>query len=161
VTKALLFGGALLIAQITGSPETDAKLMADALAHNLKQCSARVVVAKYKSGWQKNAWGPPADVDYDVLTTSSLLWPYQLVISYTLPISMTKNYKKKEDAEQDSKADLVIRTKYKNIYELGDKGVRISALLGQQLNGEWHERSTAFDACWDNLPSSSANEGKR
>jgi len=110
------------------------------------------MVAKYKSGWQKNTWGPPTDVDYDVLTTNSLLWPYQIVIQYTLPISMTKNYKKKEDAEQAPKSDLVVRNKYKNEYDLGDKGLRISGLLAQQLDGEWHKRFTASDACWDNLP---------
>ena len=71
---------------------------------------------------------------------------------------MTKNYKKKEDAEQAPKADLVVRNKYKNEYELGDKGVRISGLLAQQLDGEWRERFTAFDACWDNLPTTGADE---
>ena len=96
-------------------------------------------------------------MDYDVLAINSLLWPYRIVIQYTLPIGMSKDYKKREDAEQNSKADLVIRNRYKNVYEFGDKGLRISDLLSQQLNGEWRGRMTAFDACWDNLPSISAD----
>jgi len=158
MTRVLLLGCALLAGQITGSPELDAKVMAEALASKLKDCSARVIVPKYKSGWQKNTWGPPADVDYDVLATNSLLWPYQIVIQYTLPIKMTKTYKKKEDAEQETRADLIVRERYKNLYDMGDKGLRISGQLARGVSGEWGERVTAPDACWDNLPS--LNDGK-
>lgn len=95
---------------------------------------------------------------YDVLATNSLLWPYQIVIQYTLPIKMTKTYKKKEDAEQETRADLIARERYKNLYDMGDKGLRISGQLARGVSGEWGERVTAPDACWDNLPS--LNDGK-
>ena len=38
-----------------------------------------------KDGWTKTTWGPPNNLDYDVLRTNSLKWPYQIVISYTIP----------------------------------------------------------------------------
>jgi len=57
MTRVLLLGCALLAGQITGSPELDAEVMAEALASKLKDYSARVIVPKYKSGWQKEYLG--------------------------------------------------------------------------------------------------------
>ena len=151
MTRILLLGCALLTGQLTGSPQLDARLMADVLASKLRDCPTRAIVAKFKSGWSKTTWGPPTDVDYDVLPTDSLVWPYRIVIQYTLPTRVTKTYKKKDEAEGDSTADLVIRLKYKDMYELGDKGLRISSLLAQEMGGGWHERLTAPDACWDSF----------
>ena len=148
----------LFIGQITGSWNGDAKATAQALAGGLEKCAPRVVVANFgKDGWTKTTWGPPNNLDYDVLRTNSLKWPYQIVISYTIPISATKNRKNREEAEQDTKPSLVFKTSYKNVYEMGDDGsLRLSEtlLLPFSLNGSdsWKERTRLPDACWDQLP---------
>lgn len=151
---------AVLIAQVTGSWEGDAKATGQALASDIEKCPARVVVANFgKDGWGKTAWGPPINVDYDVLKTSSLRWPYQIVVSFTITIITTKNSKNKEEVEKDTKPSLVIKTLYKNNYEMGDDGsLRLSETLVQptSLNGSsaWRERPRWPDACWDRPPKS-------
>ena len=156
--RTALLLASVFIGQITGSGDTDAKTMAQALTWGLKNCSPRVVVANFgKDGWGKTTWGPPSNLDYDVLRTNSLRWPYQMVISYTIPIITTKNRKTRQEAEQDTKPSLVLKTSYKNVYEMGDDGsLRLSEtlLLPFSLNGggSWKERPRWPDACWDQLP---------
>ena len=53
-----------------------------------------------------------------------------MVISYTVPVAVTKNTKTKEQAENDSKPAPVLKNTYKNICEMGDdEGLRLSELL--------------------------------
>jgi len=156
---AILFA-TVLIAQVTGTWDGDAKAVAQALAWDMERCPARVVVANFgKDGWGKTTWGPPVNVDYDVLKTSSLRWPYQIVVTFTNPIITTKNRNNKEEVEKDTKPSLVFKALYKNTYEMGDDGsLRISETLAQptSLSGSnsWKERPQWPDACWDHLPKS-------
>ena len=145
----------MLVGQGIGSWDLDAKTTAQALVGSLEKCSPRVVVAKFKNGWTKNTWGPPTNFDYDVVKTNSIRWPYQIVISYTLPWSGTKDRKKREEAEQDTRPDLVLKNSEKNIYQMGDDGsLRLSETFVQGLDGGWTERRRWPDACWDQLPKS-------
>ena len=60
--------GQIVHAQVSGSWELDAKMTAQALA--IEKCPPRIVVAKFKHGWTKNIWGPPTNIDFDVLKTN-------------------------------------------------------------------------------------------
>jgi hypothetical protein len=115
----------LVAGQMLGSWDADAKAKAQALAWGIEKCSPRVAVANFgKDGWSKTSWGPPTNVDFDVLKTNSILWPYQIVISFTIPTSATKGHKKRDEAEQDTKPDIAA----------------------------WEDRERLADACWDHLP---------
>jgi hypothetical protein len=59
----------------------------------VEKCPVRVVIAKFKNGWTKNTWGPPTKLDYDVLKTNSIKWPYQIIISYTILWTGTEDQK--------------------------------------------------------------------
>ena len=77
--------------------------------------------SKIRQGWlDQDHLGPPTNPDYDVLRTSSLKRPYQIVILYTIPVIVTKNRKNREEAEQDTKPSLVFKLSFKNVYEMGD-----------------------------------------
>jgi hypothetical protein len=153
--KTILLMASIVAGQITGSPDWDAKATAQALVWGLEKCPPRVVVAKFKGGWTKNTWGPPTNLDYDVLKTNSIRWPYQIVISYTIPWTGTKDRKKREEAEQDTKPALALKFSYRNLYQIGDDGsLRLAELRSQALDGSWKERPGLPDACWDRLPES-------
>jgi hypothetical protein len=153
--KTILLMASIIAGQITGSPDADAKATAQALVWGLEKCPARVVVAKFKGGWTKNTWGPPTNLDYDVLKTNSIKWPYQIVICYTIPWTGTKDRKQREEAEQDTKPALTLKFSNRNLYQIGDDGtLRIAELLSQALDGSWKERASLPDVCWDHLPKS-------
>jgi|SRR5579872_4248775 len=138
--------------------QSDAKAKAQALVSEIEKCSPRVVVAKTsKHGWSKGTWGPPKNADFDVLKTNSIIWPYQIVISFTIPFSNTESHKTQDEAEKDTKAALALKFSYKNVYEIGDDGgIRLSQTLSLPLltmgKAEWEERQRLQDACWDHLP---------
>jgi hypothetical protein len=148
----------LFIGQMLGSSDVDAKTTAQALASEIERCSPRVVVAKTsKHGWSKGIWGPPINADFDVLKTNSIIWPYQIVISFTIPFSNSESHKNRDEAEQDTKPALAFKFSYKNVYEIGDDGrIRLSQTLELPLlvtgKGGWEERQRLPDACWDHLP---------
>jgi len=150
----------ILVAQITGSPDGYAKAMGQTLAWDLEKCPPRVVVAKFgKHDWSKTTWGPPTNLDYDVLRTNSIKWPYQILISYTIPVIVTKNRKTQEEAQQDTKPSLVLKLTFKNAYEIGDDGsIRLSETLELPLvvkgSRSREERTRLPDACWDHLAKS-------
>ncbi|HLZ43830.1 MAG TPA: hypothetical protein VKQ11_22895 [Candidatus Sulfotelmatobacter sp.] len=156
--RILLFIALFFSGQVLGSPDEDAKAKAQALASGIEKCSPRVVVAKTsKHGWSKGIWGPPINADFDVLKTNSIIWPYQIVISFTIPFRNTENHKKRDDAEQDTKPAIAFKFSYKNVYEIGDDGgVRLSQTLDLpfSITGKtaWEERHRLPDACWDQLP---------
>jgi hypothetical protein len=151
--KTILLLASILAVQITGSLDESAKATAQGLVRSLQKCPARIAVAKFKSGWTKNTWGPPTNLDYDVLKTNSIMWPYQIAISYTIPWTGTKDRKRREEAEEDTKPVLRLRFSYRNDYQLrGDGTLRIASLLSQALDGSWKERGSLPDACWDHLP---------
>jgi hypothetical protein len=156
--RIALLMASICIGQITGSWDADAKATAQALASGLEKCPPRVVVAKFgKDGWTKTTWGPPTNLDYDVLRTKSIKWPYHIVISYTILVSGTKNRKNREEAEQDVKPSLVFKLSYENAYDIGDDGsLRLSETRVQELlgGGSWKQRTRLPDACWDQLPKS-------
>ena len=65
----------------------------------------------------------------------------------------TKHRKKRDEAEQDTKPVLVMKSSYKSIYQMGDDGsLRLSETLLQALDGSWKERPRWPDACWDQMP---------
>lgn len=152
--RIVLLMASLLAGQMLGAPEEDAKAKAQALAWGIEKCSPRVAVANFgKHGWSKTTWGPPANVDFDVLKTNSILWPYQIVISFTIPTNTTKGHKKRDEAEQDTKPAIAFKFSYKNVYEVGDDGgIRLSQVLHLPTgNTAWEERQRVPDACWDHL----------
>ena len=147
----------LLAAQMPGLSDAAAKAKAQALASEIERCSPRVVVAKTsKHGWSKGIWGPPRDVDFDVLKTNSIMWPYQIVVSFTIPFINTESHKKRDEAEQDTKPAIALKFTDKNVYDIGDSGVRLSQTLHSPISvtgkSEWEERQRLPDACWDHLP---------
>ena len=151
----ILLVTALLLNQATNSNDEDAKSLGRSLAASLEKCPVRVVVANFgKHGWTRTTCGPPTDVDHDVVRTNSLKWPYRVTVTFTLPISATKNRKHKEDAEQDTKSALVLRPKYQNVYDIADdKVVRLSETSDlMPLQNSWKERPRLSDSCWDQLP---------
>ncbi|MGA9803952.1 MAG: hypothetical protein WA383_05710 [Terriglobales bacterium] len=153
---SICVGQITCMGQITGSWDADAKAMAQALVSGLEKCPPRVVVANFgKDGWTKATWGPPTNLDYDVLRTNSVKWPYHNVISYRILVSGTKNRKNREEAEQDVKPSLVFKLSYKNTYDFGDDGsLRLSETTNQQLldSVSWKQRTLLPDACWDHIP---------
>jgi hypothetical protein len=154
--RTVLLIASILAGQITGSRDGDAKAMGQALAWSLEKCPPRVVVEKFgKHGWAKNTWGPPTKLDYDVLKTNSIKWPYQIIISYTILWTGTKDRKQRKEAEQDTKPALTLKFNYRNLYQIGDdETLRIAELLSQALDGSWKERASLSDVCWDHLPKS-------
>ena len=121
----------LLAGQMLGSPDEDAKAKAQALAWGIEKCSQRVALANFgKHGWSKATWGPPTNVNFDVLKMNSILWPYQIAVSFTIPFSETKGHKNRDEAEQDTRPDIAFKFSYKNVYEIGDDGrIRLSQTL--------------------------------
>ena len=156
--RIALLMASLLAGQMLGSRDADAKAKAQAFAWGIEKCSPRVAVANFgKDGWSKTTWGPPTNVDFDVTKTNSILWPYQIVISFTIPLNATKGHKKRDEAEQDTKPDIAFKLSYKNVYEIGDDGgIRLSQTLNLPLpvagKTAWEERPRLPDACWDHLP---------
>jgi hypothetical protein len=156
--RIILLMALLLAGQMLGSPDEDAKAKAQALTSGIEKCSPRILVANFgKHGWSKATWGPPVNVDSDVLKTNSIVRPYQIVISFTIPFSETKEHKKRDEAEQDTKPDIAFKFSYKNMYEIADDGgIRLSQTLDLPLSvtGQttWQERQRLPDACWDHLP---------
>src|ERR1035438_6944219 len=105
--RIVLWMASLIAGQMLGSPDIDAKAKAQALASEIEKCSPRVVVGQVsKHAWAKGTWGPPINADYDVLKTNSIIWPYQIVVSFTLPFSNTDSHKNRDEAEQDTKRAL-------------------------------------------------------
>ncbi len=149
---------ALLAGQMWGLSDADAKAKARALVSEIEKCSPRVVVAKTsKHGWSKGTWGPPINADFDVLKTNSIIWPYRIVITFTIPFSNSESHKNPAEAEQDAKPAIAFRSSFQNVYEVGDDGgIRLSQTLSLPLTltGEsgWKERQRLPDACWDHLP---------
>ena len=156
--RIVLLMASFLAGQMLALSDADIKAKASALASEIEKCSPRVVVAKTsKHGWSKGTWGAPINPDFDVLKTNSIIWPYQIVISFTIPFSNTESHEKRDDAEQDTKPALAFKFSYKNVYEIGDDGkIRLSQTLHLPIpvtgKSEWEERQRLPDACWDHLP---------
>jgi hypothetical protein len=156
--RIVLLIASLLNGQMLALSDADAKAKAQALASEVEKCSPRVVVTKTsKHGWSKGTWGPTINPDFDVLKTNSIIWPFQIVISFTIPFSNTDSHKNRDDAGQDTKPAIALKFSYKNVYEIGeDGGIRLSQTLHLPilLTGKsgWEERQRLPDACWDHLP---------
>jgi len=162
----VLLMASLLPGQMLGLSDAGAKAKAQALASEIEKCSPRVVVAKTsKHGWSKGTWGPPINADFDVLKTNSIIWPYQIVISFTIPFSNSESHKNRDEAEQDTKPALEFQFSYKNVYEIKDDGgIRLSQTLHLPLSvtgkSGWEERQRLPDACCDHLAKTERGRGR-
>ncbi len=89
--------------------EIDVKTLASGIEKRLQACPRREVVAQFdrkhhKQVWQKQAWGPPTDVFADVRPndSGSVLYPYVLVVEFSLKTAFGPERDNKADAERDS-----------------------------------------------------------
>ena len=90
-----------------------------------------------------------------MLKTASIRWPYRIVVSYTMVLSVSKDHKAREEAEQDTKPSLIFKYSYKNVYEMTDDGslcLSEALILPPLQDGGWKARARSSDACWDELP---------
>jgi hypothetical protein len=85
--------------------------------------------------------GPPVSVEVDVTKTSSVLYPYQVTVDFSLWWKYGEEFEAKQDAEQSETTTALLRFKYRNVYTLGDDGLHLRQ----------PDRKTWPDACWDQL----------
>jgi hypothetical protein len=146
--------------------EFDVKALARNLETRFRECPRREVVAQFdrkhhKKVWQKQAWGPPTDVFVDVKPNDSILYPYILIVEFSLRHTFGPERESKPDAESD--ADLsetplgaLLKGKYRNVYLVAQDGTRVKSreFLHQNLDGRpsaWEEKPSWPDACWDQI----------
>jgi hypothetical protein len=124
------------------------------IVKTLQACQERVVVAKFESGWAKWAWGPPAQVKYDVERTNSIIYPYTATVEFSVPAKYSKSHKKKEEAEADAQLRPLLSSRYRNIYKITKDGKLLldSVQVVGVKSGQWERRLVWNDACWDKLP---------
>ena len=122
------------------------------LAKRISECPRREAVAQFKKEWVKEAWGPPADVKIDVEKTNSVIHPYRGIIEFSLVMSYGPHRKTKEEAEADSELKLLLRGRYRNIYDISKDGASLGSreVLGSSP-AEWGPRPAWSGACWDGI----------
>lgn len=156
----------------TTTAQSDSGFNVKALAKDMEKrfeaCPRREVVGKFdrkhhKQVWEKQAWGPPADVFADVKPSDSILYPYILTVEFSLSQTFGPERQTKADAERDSdlsqlEAPLaaLLRAKYRNVYLAGKDGIRLKTTEVSRTKldgtpGTWEERPLWPDACWDHI----------
>jgi len=168
-TIFLVFASAAsLMAQ--SDSQSDVKSLASDMERRVASCPRREIVARFdgkhhKQVWQKQAWGPPTDVFADAKANdeSSLLYPYVLILEFSLKMTFGPKRESKADAAKDSELSepegipaWLLTSRYRNTYLAGKGGTRLkkSEALDRKLDGsasEWKERAPWPDACWDQV----------
>ncbi|MBI3609472.1 MAG: hypothetical protein HY204_02075 [Nitrospirae bacterium] len=147
---------------------SDPNHIAKDVEQRFRACPRREVVARFKrrfhkAVWQKQAWGPPSDVIADVRPNDSILYPYVLTVEFNLSISMGPERESKTESESDtelSQSSLLVylgaaTSRNRNVYLIGKDSIRLKTreILTKKFSdgtpGQWVERSTWANACWD------------
>jgi len=150
-----------------GEPEVDVKSLAKDVEARFTSCSRREVVARFdrkqrKKIWQKQGMGPPANVLVDVRPNDSVLYPYLLIVEFTLVHTFGAERATKEEAEKDTELKQLLgellTAKYRNTYLVSKDGIRLRSreFFSRRLDGSpgtWRERTVWQDACWDQIGS--------
>jgi hypothetical protein len=151
-----------------GSSQFDAKALANDMEQRFRSCPRREVVAAFdrkhhKQVWQKQAWGPPFDVFVDVKPNNeSILYPFILTVEFSLRHSFGPERESEADARADAELSqlgslaALLTGRYRNVYLASKDGIRVKAreVLDKKLDGtvgEWKERPSWPDACWDQI----------
>ncbi len=143
----------------------DIKTVARNIEERFKSCPRREVVAQFdrkhrKKIWQKQAWGPPANVFVDAKSNDSVLYPYLLTVEFTLAHSFGLERTSQEEADNDSELKLIfgelLTGKYRNTYLVGKDVIRVRSreVFSPHLDGTagtWQERPFWPNACWDQI----------
>jgi hypothetical protein len=159
----LLLGlaAAFLLFSHSALAQSDSAFDLNAVAKDVEQrfraCPRREVVLRSKRTWQKEAWGPPSDVIADAKASDSSLYPYVLTVEFNLGISYGPERKSKTEAERDaelSPSSVLIylgvgTSRNRNIYLVNKDGIRLKTREVFTKSGEWAERTTWANACWD------------
>ena len=150
----------------------DLSAIAKDVEQRFRACPRREVVFKSKRIWQKEAWGPPADVIADARPGESSFYPYVLTVEFRLSISYGPERKSKAEAEGDTalspSAGVMSlggtgQSRNRNVYLVNKDGIRLkirevlqkdshSDMPGQWVfhgTEQWVERTTWPNACWD------------
>ena len=83
----------------------------------------------------------------DVKKNDSLLYPYLVVAEFALWLRYSPDFRTKAEAEQSVANAPLIKSRNRNVYLLGDEGLRLRTT--EVLNGHWTDRPRWDDACWD------------
>src|SRR5229473_1637775 len=148
-----------------GDSGFDVKAFARKMEDRFEACPRREVVARFdrkhhKQVWQKQAEGPPTSIFVDVRRNDSLLYPYLVVVEFSVPRTFGPERQSKEDAQNDSqlepKLGELLTLRGRNNYLVGKDDIRIKSreFLPTKLDGAvatWRERSLSPDACWDQI----------
>jgi hypothetical protein len=165
--KSLLLCLLVLAAQseVQGSdPSLEAaKVNAHRVETMIRGCDARVLVGQFTEGrkhpvWEKQSFGPPSDVTVDLKKNGdSLLYPYLVVVEFTLWLHYGDEFNSRDGALQSTADKPLFKSRNRNIYLLGADGLRLKTT--EVFEKDWSERPRWDDACWDhiNLPSVGEN----
>jgi hypothetical protein len=145
----------------------DVKTVAKNMEKRFHDCPRREVVGQFerkhrKQVWQKQAWGPTTDVFVDIKPNDSMLYPYLLIVEFTLGHNFGPERQSHSDAEKDTDLSenptlaMLLKGKYRNVYLLSKDDIRLKSreVLRQELDGKtnsWEQRPPWPDACWDQI----------
>ena len=97
------------MAMAQSDSQLDIRSLVSELEKRIAVCPRREVVAQFdekhhKQVWQKQGWGPPTDVFGDAKTNDdrSVLYPYVLVIEFSLKHTFGPERQTRADAAKDS-----------------------------------------------------------
>jgi len=97
------------MAMAQSDSQLDIRSLVSELEKRIAVCPRREVVAQFdekhhKQVWQKQGWGPPTDVFGDAKTNDdrSVLYPYVLVIEFSLKHTFGPERQTRPDAAKDS-----------------------------------------------------------
>lgn len=147
--------------------EVDVRAVAKNVEEGFKACPRREVVAQFdrkhhKKVWQKQAWGPPTNVFVDVKPNDSLLYPYLVVVEFSLPHTFGPERQSKEDAQNDAQLEAklgeLLTLTCRDTYLVGKDNVRVKSREFLPIGSTWRERSLWSDACWDHIAVKQASE---
>jgi len=155
----LLLFGAPISGQDTGVSVQNAKDAAREISQQLESCAVRTFVGEFTEqrkhpAWVKETFGPPIEIEMDVKKNDSLLYPYLVVAEFTLWLRYSPDFKTRAEAEQSSADNPLMKSRNRNVYLLGDDGLRLKTT--EVLSGNWTVRPRWEDACWDQLSTATA-----
>ena len=93
------------MAMAQSDSQLDIRSLVSELEKRIAVCPRREVVAQFdEQVWQKQGWGPPTDVFGDAKTNDdrSVLYPYVLVIEFSLKHTFGPERQTRADAAKDS-----------------------------------------------------------
>jgi len=116
--------------------------------------------------------GAPTDVFSDAKQndSGSILYPYVLIVEFSLKTTFGPERESKSDAQKDSNLsplegipEALLTARYRNTYLAGKNGIRLSKAELQKVGDasqRWEDRPRWPDACWDRIDTSTEAAGK-